>query len=245
MRELILLIMSGILLCASEFEGSKDLIKKTNESLESIQLQIDKKSEAKDDIVEQFANLSTKLESLENENKELEETVRLDKIKLEELEGQIKNIDYSKNAIVPLMENMANALEKLIQIDTPFLLKKRLKRVEEIRELLTKANIPSFQKYSRIMEVYEIEYGYSNTIGTYQEELDGIAYNFLRIGRVGLFYESLDKKKYGLWNAKTKSWQEVSSLKSKVNITKGIKIANKHTSPALLTLPFATSKDVK
>lgn len=245
MKKLILFILSGILLNANEYENSMNLIKKTNESLENIQLSIDKKSLLQDSIIEQYKSLNIKLESLNNENKELEERVRIDNEKLKHLDNEIKNVDQTKNAILPLMDNMLHTLEKLIQIDTPFLLKQRVKRVEEIKELLQKANIPNFQKYSRIMNAYEIEYGYSNTISAYQDEINGVTYNFLRIGRVGLYYESLDKKKYGAWNSATKTWESIDSLLSQTNISKGLKIANKHISPTLLTLPFSTSKDIK
>ncbi len=245
MKKIALLILSSLVLTAGEFEASKNIIKKADTSIQSIQNTIDKEDSKKDSILEEFSSLSVKLENLKNENKALGEVVSMDEEKLNKLDAQIKNIDKTKNAIAPLMENMVNALERLIKADAPFLLEKRLKRVQNLKEMLQKPDLQNSQKFAKIIAAYEIEYGYSNTISTYEEKANEITNNILRIGRVGLYKESLDKKTYSIWNAKRSSWQEVSSMRAKVNIAKGIKIASKHKNAELLTLPFLSSKDIK
>ncbi len=245
MKKTALLILTSMVLMANEFEASKKIIKNADTSLTNIQNTIDNQDSKKDSIVEQFSTLRVKLENLKNENKVLKQLVELDNSKLSDLELKTKDIDKTKNAIAPLMDNMLNALEKLIKADIPFLLEKRQKRVQNLKEMLKKPELLNSQKFAKILAVYEIEYGYSNTISTYEQTIDAITYNILRIGRVGLYRESLNKQDYALWNAKTSKWEKVDSIKAKVNIAKGIKIASKHENADLLTLPFVNTKDMK
>ncbi len=244
-KSALIITITALALSANEMNTAKDIIKKNDTSLQGIQKSIDNEDSKQNAILEEYSSLSTKLDNIKNENKDLKKRIELDKKKLLELAEEIKDVDKTKNAISSLMKSMLTTLEKMIKADTPFLLEKRLARVEKLKTALDNATLSNSQKYAKILAAYEIEYGYSNTISTYEEQIDGVTYNILRIGRVGLYYESLDKSDYGFWNVKTKKWQDLSSMKAKVNISKGIKIASKHENADILTLPFFTAKDVK
>ncbi len=245
MRKTALLILTSMVLVAGEFETSKDIIKNADTSLQGIQGTIDKEDSKKENIMEQFSSILVKLENLKNENKVLSEVVKLDNEKLKDLEAKISGIDKTKSAINPLMENMVITLEKLIKADAPFLLEKRLKRVQELKSMLKKPELLNSQKFAKILAVYEIEYGYANTISTYEQEINKVTNNILRIGRIGLYSESLDKKSYSFWNMSTSSWESVDSMKAKINIAKGIKVASKLENASLLALPVVNVRNRK
>ena len=188
------------------------------------------------DVIEKTNN---KLKNYQNKI----DNVEYQREELNNINQQIVDIENTQKNIFPLMLNMVDSLKKLVQMDTPFLLDERTTRIQNIEKSLEKADIKTAEKYRIILEAFKIEYDYANSIETYQDKIDATTYDFLRLGRTALYYQSLDLKTYGYWNNETRSWVEVENSNAKENIRKGIKIAKKHQNVDFLNLPFLTSKD--
>ena len=87
------------------------------------------------------------------------------------------------------------------------------------------------------------------------KELEGIPYdlqivgngaktvNFLRVGRLGLYYQTLDGSESGWWNAESGNFQSLGS-DSRDEIRAGLRIARKQAPPELLLLPISTPQGV-
>ena len=79
-----------------------------------------------------------------------------------------------------------------------------------------------------------------NTIEAYRADinLNGTtsSVDFLRLGRVALYYQRLDGSEAGFWNKETNSWETLSS-DYRHAIREGLRIARKEAAPDLLTLP--------
>ena len=60
--------------------------------------------------------------------------------------------------------------------------------------------------------------------------------DFLRVGCVGLYYQTLDGSESGFWNGKRGSW-EMLDASYRTAVRDGLRIARKQTPPELLTLP--------
>lgn len=161
----------------------------------------------------------------------------------------INNATLIERQIIPLLVRMVDALESFVEIDTPFLLAERTERVVELRELLEKAEFTTSEKCRRVFEAYQIETEYGYTIESYKGRVDltdsQFAVDFLRIGRVGLFYRDLAGDQVGLWNNVTKQWQPLTERQYKRHITKGLKIAREEISPELITLPLLATIEVR
>ena len=73
-------------------------------------------------------------------------------------------------------------------------------RVANLKRLMDDADTPLSEKYRRVMEAYQVEVQYGHTIEAYQGELrdpgSSRMVEFLRLGRVGLYYLSLDGKRW-------------------------------------------------
>ena len=71
-------------------------------------------------------------------------------------------LDETNKGILPKLEEMVNVLSEIISNDTPFLLKERTDRDNEIKDLLTQSNISTSEKFRRVFEAYQIENEYGS-----------------------------------------------------------------------------------
>jgi hypothetical protein len=105
---------------------------------------------------------------------------------------------------------------------------------------MIRADVTDAERYRKIMEAYQVENEFGRTIEAYQGELnlDGKTrqVDYLRVGRVGFYYQTLDGNETGVWNQKQKGWMDAS--KSTNGVRLGIRMANKQTAPDLLRLPL-------
>ena len=90
------------------------------------------------------------------------------------------------------------------------------------------------------MEAYQIENDYGTSSETYTQSLtlDGVtrSYNILRVGRVGLFFQSDDAKITGRWDNTERQW--VMDDSARAEIRKGIRIAKQLIAPELIVIPI-------
>jgi hypothetical protein len=150
--------------------------------------------------------------------------------------------------MTPLILRMLENLEKFVALDVPFLPEERQQRLLKLKAMILKADIKRAEKFRRIIEAYQIENEYGNTIEAYKDEIElegaKIPVDILRLGRVGLYYQRLDGAESGHWDKTKKSWQPLSdSYDTKIH--KGLAIARKEMAPELLTLPVFAAEENK
>ncbi|RXJ81373.1 DUF3450 domain-containing protein [Arcobacter sp. F2176] len=236
-------ISSGLF--ASDLDKSLDVIQKSNNTLQSYQKKIDKNEDIRETLFDQYKQKTAQLKNTQKYNEQLEKIFVSQKEELQSMDQQLIDIEQTKKNIYPLMLEMISSLKVLIKSDTPFLLQEREDRVKRLEESLTKADIKTNEKFRIILEAFKIEYDYAKTIEAYQEKIGNTSYNILRLGRVALYYQSLDLKNYGYFNKETNKWEEITDSTSKSNIRTAIKIAKKQGNVTLLNLPFLAKKEAK
>ncbi|SKB44406.1 DUF3450 domain-containing protein [Malaciobacter marinus] len=229
-------------LMADEIDKSMNIIENTNNKLKTYQKKIDNLDEKTQEILSVYKYTNAELKNSRIYNNQLRKILSSQESELKNIDQQLVDIENTQKNIFPLMLKMVESLEQLVKMDMPFLLEERTNRIEKLKTSLDKSDIKTAEKYRIILEAFKIEYDYSNNIETYQDKIDNKTYNFLRLGRTALYYQSLDLKEYGYWNKQTKSWVKIDNSDAKSNIRKGIKIAKKHQNVDLLNLPFLTKK---
>jgi uncharacterized protein DUF3450 len=156
------------------------------------------------------------------------------------LEQQLKDIEVTKQEIVPLILHMLDSLEQFVRMDLPFLPEERQQRLAQLKALVVRPDSTEAEKFRRLMEAFQVENEYGNTIEAYKGNivLNGTtsSVNFLRLGRVALYYQRLDGSETGFWNKEEKRWQTLPADYRNA-IRDGLRIARKETAPDLLTLP--------
>lgn len=242
-KALTLVLLIQNVLSANQIDKSIDVIEKTNTKLVDYQKKIDKLDEKSKILLDNYKYTNKELQNTIKYNKQLSELISSQKKEIDSLDNQLNEIDQTHKTIYPLMSDMIISLKKLILADTPFLLKERNERVEKLQRSLNRSDIKTAEKFRIILEALKIEYDYANSIEAYEDQIDNKTYNMLRIGRVALYFQSLDLKNYGYWNNTTQEWINIDDATAKSNIRKAIKIANKQQNVELLELPFLTYKE--
>ena len=203
---------------------------------------------------ERINNIVEGTRSLEDDyraiNKEIDGLRVSNRLMVAQTEGQqavladiglsMDQVDVINRQIFPLMERMIDGLEQSITLDIPFLMKERNDRLNGLKDIMERSDVSVAEKFRKVMEAYQIENDYGSTIETYKETLtlaDGTTrdYNMLRIGRVGLYFQSEDSNITGRWDNETRDWVLENGARNEVR--KGLRIANQLIAPELLLLP--------
>jgi hypothetical protein len=210
------------------------------------QRQIDQLSEETQILLGEYQALSRELDGLTVYNDQMQRLVDSQQEEKLLIAQQIEDIDFTRQQIVPLMLRMIGQLDTFISSDRPFLLPERSRRVQQLTDLMDRSDITLAEKYRRIIEAYQIELDYSRTLEAYQEEIpvDGVlrTVDVLRVGRTGLYYQTLDRQGAAYWDNRQKAWVATDGARRRT-IQRGLGIASQQLAPELLELPVAAAGD--
>ncbi len=228
------------------------MIEKTNDAnsnSKKSQKTIDSYSDTSEKIYDEYITSKKELEEQITYNRQLELILKTQKQEIPKLEKQLTEIETTNRKIIPLMFDMIEKLEKFVSVDTIFLKEERTQRVESLKNYLSNPDMNTAQQFRTILESYKIEYGYSRTLEVYRSELkigesEGKTVDFLRVGRLALYYQSLDFTESGYYDLQAGKWIILDDDYNEL-IKNGIKMARKKISPDFLTLPIKSVKAEK
>jgi hypothetical protein len=161
-----------------------------------------------------------------------------------DLEQSIVVASQINRQIVPTMTKMIESLNQFVSLDIPFLLDERTERVKSLQDIMAREDVTVAEKFRKVSEAYQIENDYGKTIETYKDTLDvdgkTLQLDFLKVGRISFMYQSIDGKTSGVWNQRTKQWEDADSHRNEIKM--GLKIAKKQIAPDLVILPVDTAE---
>lgn len=211
------------------------------------QKRIDKLADDTDKIIAKYHQQRKVVEGLEIYNGRLSKTLEAQQEGITQLEISIENASLIERQIVPLMIRMVDSLDRFIGSDLPFKLTERKQRIERIRAYLTNANISAAERFRKVLEAYSIEDGYGRSIDVYADTLtvDGAikTVNILQLGRLAIYYQTLDGLESGFYSLKEQAWQTLNSEYGE-GISEAIKVAQKKKSPELMLLPLPAPEGI-
>lgn len=217
----------------------------TNKAAIQSQKKIDGVSNKTRKMLEQYRSTTHQTKTLITYNNHLNELLTSQKDEKQSLQQQLKQIEVTQREIVPLIIRMLDSLDKFIALDLPFLPDERKQRVAKLKEMIARADVTNAEKFRRIIEAYQIENDYGNTIEAYRADLnlkgETSSVDYLRLGRVALYYQRFDGSETGYWNRENNQWQ-ILSEDHRNAIRKGLRIARKETAPDLLSLPVPVAE---
>jgi hypothetical protein len=199
------------------------------------------------DAAGRYAQAMADAESLERFNAQLAEQVQSQEEEIGSIEKQLLEIETTNREVQPLMQQMVETLSRFVELDVPFLLEERTARVQNLKDIMPRADITISEKYRRILEAYQIELEYGRTLSAYEGRLgtgaDARTVEFAQLGRVSLMYRTLDGEETGYWDANPKMWVIDNSYAQAIE--KAIRVANGDDNADLLTVPVPAPQEVR
>ena len=247
-KKLIGLFISLAFLVGGNPAFGKDVAKKAGalvtraiKTRQQTQISEDNWESEKDDLEAKYEQFLNKNKSLLSETKRLEEQISDTNGKIDFMENKISEISRISKELSPFLDSVYTELSSIIQTDMPFLLKERTNRLANLRKILDDSKKPVSEKYRKVMEALFIETEYGNTIETYPDKITTqgktALVNIFRLGRLSLFYQSLDKKTTGYFDTGQSRWVILPG-KYNSDINTAIEIAAKRRIAQLLELPL-------
>jgi hypothetical protein len=201
------------------------------------QQQINRVDEETQQLIDQYRRTISETESLRIYNNQLQAIVNNQEAEIVSINEQLDGLESTNREVVPLMIDMARRLGQLVRADLPFRLEERIRRADNLINILDHSDITTSEKYRLILETYQAEIEYGRTTEAYRGALpDGQQVEFLRIGRTLLYWQSLDGRDTGWWNPAERRWERLSD-RYRLPVSDGLAIARNQVAPDLVRLP--------
>lgn len=144
----------------------------------------------------------------------------------------------------PFLDELVIRLDDFRGRDLPFAQTERRRRLADLKEALSSYEVSLAEKLRRCFEVLGIEAGFGRgfEVGEESLELDGVetTVRVLRLGRVGLYYLSLDGSRAGWYESAAQTWQPLSAGNSEA-VKQALRMALKQRAFDLVRLPVAAA----
>ena len=218
-----IILTSVVLLLAASFAafGQADPQRTESRMSEAIQREAQAQGKAEDwtvgkqDLIDEIRDVQTTIAWYEYQMKKYE-------IYIDRLNRNIDNLREKKlqarkvrEGLEPYLEDVAvDGLETFIASDLPFYTEEREMRVVQLRNVMNDPHNTLAEKLRKVVEALEIEARFGQEVSATDETLvlNGVETDviILRVGRLVMFYQSLDGKSVGWWNVQEKRWEPIS-----------------------------------
>ncbi|MBW3566383.1 MAG: DUF3450 domain-containing protein [Proteobacteria bacterium] len=216
------------------------------EASRDAQQRVDAVNEQIRDKVAEYRTLEKQIDGLEVYIEQLRLQRANQDREIDELSASIENVTLIERQVIPLMLRMIDGLEQHVALDVPFLPEERAERVESLQGLVERSDVTVAEKFRTVFDAYQTEMEYGRTIEAYRGMLETgngeREVDFLRVGRVGLYYVSLDGSLLGTWNREIRQWETLPG-EYRTHVAEGLRIAREQAAPDLIKLPLPAPED--
>ena len=158
------------------------------------------------------------------------------------LESGLNEMSEIGIRLEPFLDELVVRIESFQKLDLPFSQLERERRLADLRTVLQSYDADLAEKLRRAMEVLKIEAGFGRGFEVSEESLTlaGVetTVRMLRLGRVGLYYLSLDGERAAWYSRQTKTWQPLSGGSNEA-VKEALRMALKQRAFDLVSLPVA------
>jgi len=227
---------------AAELKDSQKVISETNREAAESQQNIDRLAAEAQALLEEYRRVQNGAEYQAAHTRELNQLKDSQEVRIHSLKRQIEEAGVTQQRIVPLMLSMADSLEKFVVLDLPFHQQERINSVLQLKQRLRQPDLPLSVRFRLLFETWQLEQDYGATIEAWRGPLDlaesSLSVEFLRIGRLALYYQSLDGLNSGYWDKSGQNWVRLDADYN-LAIAKALRVAKNQVAPELLSLPMA------
>jgi hypothetical protein len=231
---------------AQELDATVQIEAGINKAASNSQGRVTQLAQQTADLLAEYRSVVRETESLKIYNDNLEKVVLDQRAEVISINQQLNGLEATNRGVVPLMLEMIDTLDKIVENDMPFRLQERRARVERLRDMMDQADVTASEKYRRVMEAYQGEMEFGRTTEAYAETLPttGQTVDFLRVGRTLLVYQSSDQITTGWFNPTTRQYEDLPK-RYRLEVKEGLAIARNEKAPNLVMLPVPGAEVVQ
>lgn len=202
-------------------------VKVTNTLAKASQTKIDTMADQTSDLFGKYKQVLKTNDGLRAYNNQLNKAITKQREEIAKITDAIAGIAKIKRQITPLMLDMVESLKQFIENDIPFEKEKRMERLANLQNAIDDPQVAESEKFRVTLQEYQTEVGYGRTVNAWEGNLDdGRSVNFVRIGRIGYFYQTKDRSETAAWDVKNGNWVTLDDENTRP-INRLIKMANK------------------
>jgi len=239
-------VLLSVCVQAAEIKDSLKVVTETNSSAANSQKKIDDLTRETRNLLEDYRKLLDGSEYQAAYTRELEELEQAQQQQLESLREQIAQARVTQQRIVPLMRSMADSLEKFVVLDLPFRHDERIAAVLDLKQRLREPDLSVSAKFRGLLEAFQLEQDYGGNIESWRGPLlqgeQELSVEYLRVGRVALYFQSLDGSASGYWDSESQTWVPLEERYNR-GLGQALRVAQNLTAPQLLNLPLPVPGD--
>lgn len=217
---------------------------KTRQAIEKevkAQQQADQWSREKEQLISEIRQEKAQLDWTRYQIKKYTAYIKREKEKIRELKRRNVEMRSLRRNLEPFLDQLIAGLEAFIASDLRFLSNERMERLQFLRDSVNDYHLSMSQKLRRVLEalLVEAEYGHSIEAEPAAIHVQGraIEAEILRIGRIAVFFRSMNGKSVGRWNPPSDSWEYIDPDFSRP-IGDTIEMAKQQKSVELVDLPI-------
>lgn len=216
-------------------------IKEAIKTRQKTQKSEEKWRELRQRLEDRLAALEFEVQQLSNNRDKLTDQVTTTQKRIANKQKELADIRAISQEMAPFLADTMNSLNQVQQSDLPFLGVERRQRLQRLHKIVADPEIDVSEQYRKIMEALAVEAEYGLTIETYQQEIvvDGqeMLVNIFRLGRLALYYQTLDQSVCGFFNVATAQWQPLAE-ESNQAVQTAIAIAAKQRPAEIISMPL-------
>jgi hypothetical protein len=219
----------------------KKPVEKSIEVGRTSQQEADRWAEERKKLAARYDRLTARREDLARRRDRLQRAVETRRAAVVSLERQLSETERITGEILPFLEQTYQRLSERIREDLPFLTQERSNRLLRLREILDDGLVSDAEKFRKTMEALLVEAEYGNTVEVYRQPIDlngrEVLTDVFRLGRISLFFQTLDGSQAGFFDPSSTSWQALPQETHRA-IATAMEIGSRHRSVELLSLPI-------
>lgn len=228
---------------ADALDNAREIEHQTNQNAVEMQSKIDQNSDQRLDLQTKIEQIKEQIENQTIYQEHLASLVENQTQELKKSDRELSQINQTREGIVPLMYKMLAGLEDMQAQGIPLKNKIRQKRLDDLKHLMTRADISEGEKFRRLLEAYQIEIDYGNKVSRYQDEIkladgDVREVELLSVGKVALIARSQDHQTQWLWSQEEQAWQPLPSEQI-ASINQAFDVASGKSAPELIQVPIS------
>ena len=224
---------------AQSLDSSVQAEEQINEKSASSQTRVSVLARQAQDLLTEYRSVVRETESLKIYNDNLARVVNDQQNEVQSINRQLAGLEETNRGVVPLMLEMIDALDRIVEADMPFRIFERRARVERLRNMMDQAEVTASEKYRRVIEAYQGELEFGRTTEAYSDTLPatGQTVDFLRVGRTLLIYQTSDNAVTGWFNPRSREFEVLDDDRFRLQVKNGLAIARNEKAPNLVMLP--------